>query len=196
MRIRRRFERVDESQVGVYHIHCLTIRGAFIAGIDRVTAKQFDYRKQWIADRLESLAKVFAVDCLDHFVLPQALHLILRNRPDVAAQWTDEEVAWRWLRVNRAKLELRAAPPPRQLAKLLSAPDEIAKVRRALSGFPNYMASLRQPIAVLANYEDRERGVFWVSRYGRRRLPDDPSLWRCELYLPTSRLKLVSEDDS
>lgn len=52
-----------------------------------------------IRRRLESLASVFGIDVLTYAVMSNHIHTILRNRPDVVAKWTDEQVAIRWLSV-------------------------------------------------------------------------------------------------
>ena len=65
------------------------------AGRMVVTGKSFEHRRAWIRDRIrdrmESLASVFAVDCLTYTVLSNHLHVVLRSQPDVAKEWTDEE---------------------------------------------------------------------------------------------------------
>ncbi|WP_286177345.1 hypothetical protein [Stieleria mannarensis] len=59
-----------------------------------------------IRSRLEFLASVFAIECLTFAVMSNQLHLVLRSRADVAATWSDDEVARRWLRLF--------PPPPQQ----------------------------------------------------------------------------------
>jgi len=55
------------------------------------------------------LFAIFAgIDCLSFAVMVNHVHVILRNRPDVVAGWSDEEVAKRWwqlfpLRKNKDK---------------------------------------------------------------------------------------------
>ena len=61
------------------------------AGRMVVTGKSFEHCRAWIRDRMESLASVFAVDCLTYTVLSNHLHVVLRSQPDVAKEWTDEE---------------------------------------------------------------------------------------------------------
>jgi hypothetical protein len=61
---------------------------------------------------MEALASIFGIDVLTYAVMSNYIHLILRNRPDVVAQWSDEEVAIRWLRVFPGKrLEEHLAEP-------------------------------------------------------------------------------------
>ena len=75
------------------------MRRAFLCGKDPLSGKSFEYRRMWIRQRLEFLASVFGIDCLTYTVLSNHLHLVLRSRPDVVAQWSDEKVARRWLRL-------------------------------------------------------------------------------------------------
>ena len=88
-----RKEIVDETVVGIYHCVSRCVRRAFLCGIDRYTGKNFDHRKGWMQERLEELAAIFAVDVLGFSVMSNHIHVLLRNRPDVAESWSDEEVA-------------------------------------------------------------------------------------------------------
>ena len=46
------------------------------------------------------MAGIVAVDILGFPVMSNHLHLLLRIRPDVAAKWSDEEVARCWWRLH------------------------------------------------------------------------------------------------
>jgi len=94
-----RGEYLNPGEVQVVHAIQRCVRQAFLCGEDRASGKSFEHRRQWIRDRLEFLASVFAVDCLTYTVLSNHMHLILRSRPDVVEQWSDEDVARRWLRL-------------------------------------------------------------------------------------------------
>jgi hypothetical protein len=94
-----RREIVDPYQVGIYHCVARCVRRAFLCGWDALSGKSFDHRKQWVQQRLEELAALFAVDICGFAVLSNHLHLVLRTRPDVAQDWSDEEVACRWSRL-------------------------------------------------------------------------------------------------
>ena len=50
----------------------------------------------FIQNRLETLAAVFAIDVMAYAMMSSHFHLVLRTRPDIVAEWTDEEVARRW----------------------------------------------------------------------------------------------------
>ena len=105
-----RREIVDASQVGIYHCVSRCVRRAFLCGEDPLTGRNFDHRKDWIRARLEELAGAFAIDVLGFAVMSNHLHVMLRIRPDVASQFSDEEVARRWLRVFRKRRDAVDSP--------------------------------------------------------------------------------------
>ena len=47
-------------------------------------------------DRLQELAGVFAVEVLSFSIMSNHIHLMRGPDPDVAAKWSDDEVARRW----------------------------------------------------------------------------------------------------
>ncbi len=94
-----RCEQFVPDEICLVHCHHRCVRRAWLTGIDELTGKDYTHRKEWIRQRLESLASVFGIDVLEYAVLSNHLHVILRNRPDVVATWSDEEVATRWLRL-------------------------------------------------------------------------------------------------
>ena len=72
------------------------VRQAFLCGWDPSAGKDYSHRKTWVRDRLKQLAAGMAIDILDYAVLDNHLHTVLRNRPDIAEHWSDDEVARRW----------------------------------------------------------------------------------------------------
>ena len=61
-----------------------------------MTGKNFDHRKVWIQERLAFLAGQFSIDICSIAIMSNHIHLVVRNRPDIAGQLSDEEVARRW----------------------------------------------------------------------------------------------------
>ena len=53
---------VADDEVGIYHCIARCVRRAFLCGDDPLTGKNHDHRKQWIRQRLQELASVFAID--------------------------------------------------------------------------------------------------------------------------------------
>ena len=90
---------VVEDSVGVYHCIARCVRRAFLCGIDPYTGQDYSHRKEWILERLRDLAGLFAIEVCGYSVMSNHLHLVLRNRPDIAEQWSADEIALRWCRV-------------------------------------------------------------------------------------------------
>ena len=180
---RNRRDVIDESEVGAYHCYTRCVRGAFLIGNDPERGLDFDHRKVWIDERVEALASVFAIDVCDHTVLDNHLHLILRNRPDIAKKWSDEEVARRWLRLNISELQLNDPPSRRRLKALVSDKERIATLRERLSSVSWFFSYLKTPIAKLANEHDGVPGHFWGARFGAVKLKNEAALLACSLYV-------------
>jgi len=180
---RRRRDVIDESTVGAYHVTSRTVRRAFLTGYDPRTGVDYSHRKEMLERRLEALVSVFAIECLDHSILDNHFHAILRNRPDVVAGWSDEEVARRWLRLKRSELDLNPEPTAEQIAAFLLDPAKVAQARKRLSSISELMGHLKEAISRAANREDDVRGFFWQGRFSATRLGDDAALLVCSLYV-------------
>jgi hypothetical protein len=154
---------VREGEIGAYHTWSRCVQRAYLCGDDPLTGINYDYRRQWIQSLLQFQASVFAVDIGNFAILSNHEHLICRTRPDLAAGWSDEEVAWRW---KLAWPEWRddhwaRDPTDEQVAEVLAEPGKLAKARKALSSLSWFMARWKEPIARLANRETDHRGHFW-----------------------------------
>jgi hypothetical protein len=100
----------------------------------------------------EFLASVFAIDCLTYTVLSNHLHILLRTRRDVAAQWSGEEVARRWLRLfpQRRNPDGTAAEPTEAEIKSISGNRKrLAEIRTRLSDISWWMRCTAENIARL-----------------------------------------------
>jgi len=100
-----------EGEVGVYHCVNRCVRRAFLCGEDPYTGQSFEHRKGWVRERLTDLAGVFAADVCGYAVMSNHLHVILRTRPDRAADWNEEELARRWWRLFPRRRDERGRPP-------------------------------------------------------------------------------------
>lgn len=180
-----RAEQFEASDVGIVHAVQRCVRRAFLAGVDEKTGKDFSYRREWIRRRMESLASVFGVDVLTYAIMSNHMHLILRNRPDVVAAWTDQEVAIRWLRVfpGRRLEEHLAEPTQSDVQMLVNQPERMAVIRQRLSDISWFMRALSEPIARMANRQDECTGRFWEGRFKALRIMDETGLLACAMYV-------------
>src|SRR5688500_13900042 len=127
---------IREDVVGVYHVWDRCIRQTWLCGVDRKTGRNYEHRKQWISDRLQELVQIFAIDACVFAILSNHYHLLLRNRVDLAAQWSDEEVVRRWWQLcpeRRDEYGNPAEPTAAEIASLVSNTKRVAELRRRLS---------------------------------------------------------------
>ncbi|MEM6468534.1 MAG: hypothetical protein AAF802_03115 [Planctomycetota bacterium] len=181
----QRAEQFDPAEVCVVHVVQRCVRRAFLAGIDYATGCDYSYRKEWIRRRMEALASVFAVDVLSYAIMSNHMHQILRNRPDVAEQWSDEEVAIRWLRVfpGRRLEEHLAEPTENDVKTLCRDKERLSEIRRRISDISWFMRALAEPIARMANMQDECTGRFWEGRFKCQRIVDEAGLLACSMYV-------------
>ena len=180
-----RSEQFAQNEVSIVHAVQRCVRRAFLAGVDSVTGKDYGFRREWIRRRMEALASVFAVDVLSYAVLSNHMHLILRNRPDVVAQWSDKELAIRWLRVfpGRRLEEHLGEPTETDVAMLVQDKIRLAEVRQRMSDISWFMRALSEPIARMANRQDQCSGRFWEGRFKAQRITDEAGLLACAMYV-------------
>src|SRR5262245_44628399 len=83
---------VDENEVGYYHCYNRSVGSSYFFGTDRTAMKNCHHRKDWLDDLLRECASAFAIDFAKYCIQDNHLHLLLRNRPDLALKWSKEEV--------------------------------------------------------------------------------------------------------
>ncbi|TWU10983.1 transposase [Allorhodopirellula heiligendammensis] len=187
-----RGEVLDPSEVQVVHCIQRCVRRAFLCGDDPLTGTSYEHRRGWIRDRLEFLASVFAIDCLTFSVMHNHIHLVLRSRADVAAAWSDEEVARRWLRLfprRRNEDGSPAEPTKPELDMILNQPEVLSERRTRLSDISWWMRCTAENIARRSNAEDEVRGHFWEGRYRAQILLDESSLLVCAAYVDLNPIR-------
>jgi hypothetical protein len=148
---------VDEGEVGFYHCVARCVRRAFLCGSDPASGQDFNHRKNWIRDRLEELAALFAIEVTSFALLSNHLHVIVRIRPDLAGGWTPEEIARRWRAIFSKQ-------PPVSAGDVTPTDALTATWRSRLSSLSWFMRCLCEPIARRSNREDGCSGRFWKYR--------------------------------
>ncbi len=162
---------IDEKRVGTYHCSSRCVRRSSFR--DRTAGGlELDHRQEWIVQRLRAISEFFAIDVTDFAVIDNEFHAVLRNRPDLAAKLSDEQVVRRWFRMSRRCLELQPELGKRELKEWLSKRKQLAELRRRLSSISWLMIMLKEPIARAANAEDGVRGHFFGERFSSVELED------------------------
>ena len=117
-----RSEVVTDGVEGVYHVVTRCVRRAFLCGEDDYTCQSYEHRKEWVRHRLEELASGFAIEVCAYSVMSNHAHIILRTRPDWPEDWTDREMAGRWLPIFPRRRDFDHSPkrPSEQEINVLS----------------------------------------------------------------------------
>jgi hypothetical protein len=183
---------VANDQVGVYHCIARCVRRAFLCGVDSTTGKDFEHRKDWIRERLQQLASIFAIDICGYAVMSNHLHLVLRGRPDLVPNWTAEEVALRWRRLYPPRDPATGGavePTESDLNMIVSNPERVVELRERLSSLSWFMRCLSEPIARRANREDQCKGRFWEGRFVSQALLDEAAILTCSIYVDLNPIR-------
>ena len=185
-----RGEYLDPQTIQITHVVSRCVRRAFLCGQDPVSGNCFEHRRQWIQNRLEFLASVFAVDCLTYAVMSNHFHLILRNRPDIVRSWSDKEVARRWLRLCPPRRNGKPIKPTdSDIAMIVNDARRIAELRVRLSDVSWWMRMTTEKIARQANREDECTGRFWEGRFKAQLLLDEAAVLACAMYVDLNPIR-------
>ena len=87
---------VDNDVIGIYHCQSRCVRRAFLCGFDAYINKDYEHRKPWTYERARLLSQIFCIETLTLSVMSNHYHIVIRNRPDLAARLSNLEVARRW----------------------------------------------------------------------------------------------------
>ena len=180
---------VQEGKEGVYHCFSRCVRRAFLYGFDTLTRRDYSHRKAWLVKRLRQLASIFAVDVCAYAVMANHYHTVLRTRPDIVANWSDQEVATRWLKLFPRHSRTKGVPVEKQIRALTHCPERIATLRRRLSSLSWFMGRLNEYIARAANKEDEVKGRFWESRFKCQALLDEAAIAACMVYVDLNPIR-------
>jgi REP element-mobilizing transposase RayT len=121
------------------------------------------------------------------------LHLIVRNRPDVAAKWSAEEIARKWLQLcppyKPGTREVAETPSQADLDAILNNPGRVEQLRLRLSNPSWLMRFLTESLARVANREDKTTGRFWEGRFKMQRLLDEWAVAACLVYVDLNPIR-------
>ncbi len=78
--------------------HC--VRRSWLFGIGSVSGKLFDHREQWVEQQLIDMTDVFAMALTGFSSMGNHYHALVKTHPEWVSEWSDGEVADRWLRLS------------------------------------------------------------------------------------------------
>ncbi|MBW2514544.1 MAG: transposase [Deltaproteobacteria bacterium] len=186
-----RYRQVSIEDTPYYHCISRCVRRAFLCGKDSLTGFDFNHRRQWITDRIRLISSVFAVDLCAYAIMSNHYHVVVRINNEQVNNWSDEEVARRWMQIFTG---------PRLMhqylgnANLTSTEHKwVAELfttwRARLCDLSWYMRCINEPIARMANAEDHCTGSFWEGRFKSQALLDERALLACMAYVDLNPIR-------
>ena len=184
---------VSADQANWYHIVSRCVRRAYLCG------DGFEHRKKMIRKRLVHLTQIFSIEIASYAIMDNHLHLVLLLDPKGSADWSDEDVAQRWLQAFPRRWDWTddAACPEideDRLQAALQNPERIAEWRKRLSNLGWCLKALKEPIARRCNKEDDCSGAFWEGRYKSIPLLDQAALISCMAYVDLNPIRACVAD--
>ena len=119
---------VNPQLGGFYHCTSRCVRRAWLCGLDAVSGCSFEHRRGWIERRLLELADIFAVQLYGYAVMSNHYHVVVQTLPEEAGQWSDEEIATRWVRLCVSDGTARQ----QRISAIVKDSDRLAELRRRL----------------------------------------------------------------
>jgi REP element-mobilizing transposase RayT len=153
--------------------------------VDEQTGTDYNYRRQWIVDRLKLLTDIFAIDICAYAVMSNHYHVVLHVDSKRAAGWSEQDVISRWKRLFSLPIIVQryVSKQPMTSAERDTASELITKWQRRLYDISWLMRCLNEPIARQANQEDGCTGRYWEGRYKSQALLDEKALAACMAYV-------------
>jgi len=187
---------VSEVEPGFYHVVSRCVRRAFLCGKDRFTGKCFEHRRQWIEDRILFLSDCFSVSVYSYAVMSNHFHVVLHVDPAEVSNWSDEEVARRWLAAfpGRLKRDQGGELVHRLMSAICSDPERLLELRKRLGSLSWFMKALNEPIARMANREDDCKGKFWEGRFKCQALLESHAVLSCMAYVDLNPVRAAMSD--
>ena len=186
-----RYRQVSIQDTPYYHCISRCVRRAFLCGSDPLTGFDFEHRRQWIIDRIKLLCSAFAVDLCAYAIMSNHYHIVVRINADEVEQWSDEEVAKRWMQIFTGPflMHRHLANAKLNSAELKCVAELFVTWRERLADLSWFMRCINEPIARMANAEDHCSGRFWEGRFKSQALLDDRALLACMAYVDLNPIR-------
>lgn len=180
-----RQQQISLEATPYYHCTSRCVRRAYLCGVDELTGRSYEHRRQWVEDRILLLAEAFTIDVCAYAVMSNHHHVVLHINSTENQRLTDMEVCQRWHSLYKGtpltlKYLLGEALDTIQWQAVKA---KLAIWRVELANISRFMWALNEPIARKANSEDQCSGRFWESRFKSQALLDEKALLTCMAYV-------------
>ncbi|MCX8072020.1 MAG: transposase [Candidatus Binatia bacterium] len=174
---------VDVTVTPYYHVISRCVRRAHLCGRDFHTGKNFDHRKEWLVERIRTLAGIFAVKVFAYAVMSNHYHLVIALEPARAREWSDHEVVARWGQLFKRSSDRLLQIPVNMRQRFVD------RWRERLADLSWFMRCLNESIARRANREDGCTGRFWEGRFKSQALLDEGAVVTCMCYVDLNEVR-------
>ncbi|MBL1277810.1 MAG: transposase, partial [Ectothiorhodospiraceae bacterium] len=180
-----RYAQVSLEATPYYHCVSRCVRRAYLCGSDQTSGKSYEYRRQWVEDKLLELASIFPVDICAYAVMSNHYHVVFHIDREKAESWSQAEVIDQWHQLFSGTLFSQRFSQGEELStaqqRLLNK--DVEEWRLRLMNISWFMRILNETIARKANKEDGCTGRFWEGRFKSQALLDEPALAACMAYV-------------
>ena len=182
---------IDANATPYYHIICRCVRRAFLCGIDDYDGRDYSHRRDWIEEKLNSLAKVFAIDIAAYAIMSNHYHLVLRIDTDLSQSWNLEVIFTQYAALHSCHTLVQQYLDGVELtpAQMITVYELAEIYRERLSSISWFMKLINQHIAIKANKEDNCTGKFWESRFRSQALLDESAVLTCMAYVDLNPIR-------
>jgi REP element-mobilizing transposase RayT len=182
---------VSASDTPYYHCISRCVRRAFLCGYDSHSHTDYEHRRQWLEDKLNKTANVFAVNLCAYAVMSNHYHVVVHIHTEIATTWSKREVVRRWHSLfNGTYLSQRFDAREPLLPTQLEVLDHDIEIwRERLCSLSWFMKVVNESIARRANLEDQCTGHFWESRFKSQALLDERALLSCMAYVDLNPIR-------
>ncbi|EAQ64439.1 hypothetical protein MED121_04948 [Marinomonas sp. MED121] len=142
-----------------------------------------------------SSAAIFAIDICAYAVMSNHTHLVLHVNENEALNWDVKQVLERWHRLHKGTQFTQKYLENKTLEEfeLASVYESCEKYRKRLCDISWFMKELNEPIARMANNEDKCTGHFWEGRFKSQALLDESALVACMAYVDLNPVRAKME---
>ena len=184
-----RKQQISLDETPYYHLVSRCVRRAFLCGFDLFSGQSFEHRRQWIVDRIQFLAGIFAIDICSYAVMSNHYHIVVKVNS--TQSWSDKQILCHWASLHRLPLLCERFLKDESLssAETLYVKDRVTTYKERLMDISWFMRELNQYIAERANKEDHVKGHFWEARFKSQALLDERALLTCMAYVDLNPIR-------
>ncbi|WP_062260570.1 transposase [Endozoicomonas arenosclerae] len=193
---RARSTLIDPGATPYYHCIARCVRRAFLCGEDHLTGQNYEHRRQWVVDRLNELATVFAIEVCAYAVMSNHYHVVLHINTRESESWSRDDILNRWTQLFSGPVLVQRYLASAKLSSAeWSRVDEyVEEYRHRLRDISWFMRCLNEHLAREANQEDGCKGRFWEGRYKSQALLDEAALLTCMAYVDLNPVRAKMAD--